>query len=26
LMPDGLLDAMGPEDVANLFAYLRTLK
>ena len=26
LMPDGLLDGMHPEDVRDLFAYLRTLK
>jgi putative heme-binding domain-containing protein len=26
LMPEGLLDAMHPEDVRNLFAYLKTLK
>jgi putative membrane-bound dehydrogenase-like protein len=26
LMPDGLLDAMSPQEVADLFAYLRTLK
>jgi putative heme-binding domain-containing protein len=26
MMPDGLVDALSPQDVANLFAYLRTLK
>ncbi len=26
MMPEGLLDGLKPEDVANLFAYLRTLK
>lgn len=26
IMPDGLLDAMKPADVADLFAFLRTLK
>ncbi|MEO6036331.1 MAG: PVC-type heme-binding CxxCH protein, partial [Verrucomicrobiota bacterium] len=26
LMPEGLLDAMKPEDVSNLFSYLKTLK
>ena len=26
LMPDGLLEALKPEDVADLFAYLKTLK
>jgi putative membrane-bound dehydrogenase-like protein len=26
MMPEGLLDALKPQDVANLFAYLRTLK
>jgi putative membrane-bound dehydrogenase-like protein len=26
MMPEGLLDGLGPEDVSNLFAYLRTLK
>ena len=25
-MPEGLLDVYPPEEVANLFAYLRTLK
>jgi putative membrane-bound dehydrogenase-like protein len=26
MMPEGLLEALKPEDVSNLFAYLRTLK
>ena len=26
IMPDGLLDAMNPGDVADLFAFLRSLK
>jgi putative heme-binding domain-containing protein len=26
IMPEGLLDGMHPEDVRDLFAYLRTLK
>jgi putative heme-binding domain-containing protein len=26
MMPEGLLEAMQPADVADLFAYLRTLK
>ncbi|MSR65762.1 MAG: DUF1080 domain-containing protein [Pedosphaera sp.] len=26
MMPDGLLDALRPEDVSDLFAYLKTLK
>jgi putative heme-binding domain-containing protein len=26
MMPEGLLDGLKPEDVSNLFAYLRTLK
>ncbi len=26
LMPEGLLEGMKPEDIANLFAYLKTLK
>ena len=26
MMPDGLLDGLKPEDVSDLFAYLKTLK
>ena len=26
VMPEGLLDAMKPEEVSDLFAYLKTLK
>ena len=26
MMPEGMLDAMNPVDVADLFAYLKTLK
>jgi len=26
MMPEGLLEALKPDDVSNLFAYLRTLK
>jgi putative heme-binding domain-containing protein len=26
MMPEGLLETLSPEDVANLFSYLRTLK
>ena len=26
MMPEGLLEALNPEDVTDLFAYLKTLK